>query len=369
MKDLFTALEQAKVKPNTFFMNQMIMVESEIQHFWAWDMYSSFTTTHKVPPDFETFVFLWYLTKQAVDPTFSARNKEPRVAKDVENKEVPRMMFAEMVKWAPTLNKKRQLPRELYDMIILSFSLAQDQPGTAVALRALQRHFNIFPNENTVRSIVLQLARAGFEEKRGQIPRRLNLKKSAVVQERVGQVTRLLEGFKKRRVAALLEQGIVFDNLEGDAKLEESLVLMSELLRHVAKMRLEEGRRVYSLSKKTAKDMGVPDCIVWEDAKSADDTATATENALKKHSDRIDKTEAITIYQKIAALRQFISKSQSAESPVSDAELKEKADNLRTSSLTLFEKINQVCGDASEANPESEASQLEDEAEDDEKMP
>lgn len=265
MKDLFAALKQAKVQPNTFFMNQMIMVDSEAQHFWAWDMYSSFTGTYGVHPDFDTFVFLWYLAKQAVDPTFTNRNKKRRLARNVENSAVPRTMFAEMTKWAPRLNQKGNLRRELYDIIILSFSLAQDQAGTAVALRALQRHFNMLPNENTVRTIVLQLTRAGFKDEHGRTPRRLNLKKSAVVKERVAQVTRLLEDFKKKRVDALLEQGIVFEELPGDTKLEESLILMSELLRHVTQIRLQEGKSVAQLSEAAAKDMGVADCAVWVD--------------------------------------------------------------------------------------------------------
>lgn len=256
MKDLFDALKQAKIQPSTFFMNQLMMIDSEIPQFYAWDTYTSLTRTQGVKPDFDTFAFLWYLAKKAVDPIFSNLTNKPRLAKRLQNEDVPRFMFAEMARWAPTLNKKARLPRELYDMIILSFSLAQDQPGTAIALRALQRHFNMLPNENTVRTIVIQLAGAGLKK---QV--RLNLKKSAVVKERVARVTKLLEALKKRRVDVLLEQGIVFEELEGDAKLEESLVLMSNLLRHVTQIRLEEGQDVAQLFAAAGNDMGVPECV------------------------------------------------------------------------------------------------------------
>jgi hypothetical protein len=230
-------------------------------------MYSSMTGKYAVRPDFETFVFLWYLVKQAVDPTFTHLNRERRnLAKDVESSAVPRMMFAEMAKWAPALNEKnKKLPKEVYDMIILCFSLAQDQAGTAVALRALQRNFNSFPNENTVRTVVLQLAREGLTDTDGRPPRRLNLRRSAVVKERVAQVTRLLEDFKQQRVDALLAKGIVFDELQGDAKLEESLFLLSELLRHVTQIRLKEGQSITQVSEAAAEDMGVPDCAPWVD--------------------------------------------------------------------------------------------------------
>ena len=106
-----------------------------------------------------------------------------------------------------------------------------------------------------------------------------------------------------------------------------------------------------------------------EAANSAESAATDTENALKEYSDRIDKTEADTIHQKITALREIISKSQSGESPVTAAELKEKADDLRTSSLSLFDKMHQARREAGEAKPEGEASQPEGEAKDGEKKP
>ena len=106
-----------------------------------------------------------------------------------------------------------------------------------------------------------------------------------------------------------------------------------------------------------------------EAANSAESAATDTENALKEYSDKIDKAEADTIHEKITALREIISKSQSGESAVTAAELKEKADDLRTSSLTLFDKMHQARREASEAKPEGEASQSEGEAKDEEKKP
>jgi molecular chaperone DnaK len=106
-----------------------------------------------------------------------------------------------------------------------------------------------------------------------------------------------------------------------------------------------------------------------EAANSAESAATDTENALKEYSDRIDKAEADTIHQKITALREIISKSQSGESPVTAAELKEKADDLRTSSLSLFDKMHQARREAGEAKPEGEASQSEGEAKDGDKKP
>jgi pentatricopeptide repeat protein len=263
MKDLLGAFKQARIHPNTFFMNEMMMINSEVRQYYAWDTYTNLTQIQGVQPDFDTFGYLWFLTKKAVDPNINL-TQYPKVAKEVQNTDVPRLMFAEMARWAHKLNRKERLPRELYNAIILCFSLAQDHPGTAVALRALQRHFNMFPNEDTVRTIVLQLARTGLNSNDSPARRqrvRFSVKKSPVVKERVVQVTKLLEGFKARRTDELLQQGVVFEELTGDERLEESLILMANLLRHVTQIRMEEDGDVAEIFEAAGRDMGVADCV------------------------------------------------------------------------------------------------------------
>ncbi len=267
MRDLLKTLEQAEIRPNTDFMNQLMRLKTEIPQHYAWDTYTYFTQTQGVQPDFDTYGQLWFLTKRVVDPNLNPA-QYPKIVKEIPNTDVPRLLFAEMAKWAPKLTSKgRRLPRELYDMIILSFSLAQDQPGTAVALRALQRHFKMFPNEDTVRTIVYQLARTGLENKKNEYGRsvrrrvRFSVKKSPVARERVAQVTKLLEGFKARRVDELLQQGVIFDQLGRVERLEESLILMTNLLRHVTQIRMEEGQDVAELFQTAAREMGVLNCV------------------------------------------------------------------------------------------------------------
>jgi hypothetical protein len=77
-------------------------------------------------------------------------------------------------------------------------------------------------------------------------------------------VTKVLQAFKKQRVEALQQQGISFEKLQGDAKLEETLVLLSDLLRYAAQAR-NHGKEysVSEASKQAAQKMGVPDCAPW----------------------------------------------------------------------------------------------------------
>jgi pentatricopeptide repeat protein len=253
--DLFRTLKKAQIPPNTIFMNQLIMVDAKShQSQWAWDTYLSLVDTHGVVPDFETFVFLWHLMKKATDPVSKGSHRPFATC---------RSLFAEMVKRAPDLNRGDKMPRDLYDEVILCFSLAEDQVGTAVALRALQRLFNLYPTEKTVRTVVLQLARLRLRNAAGSRPRRLDLNKAT--QARIAQVTEVLAAFKDQRTEELLNHGIKFEELPEEAKLEESLLLLSNLLRYVyqAKMNGLEAPSASEMSKLTAEQMGVPECDPW----------------------------------------------------------------------------------------------------------
>ncbi|KAJ9635877.1 Hsp70 ATPase ssc1 [Coniosporium apollinis] len=79
-----------------------------------------------------------------------------------------------------------------------------------------------------------------------------------------------------------------------------------------------------------------------EAANRADSVVNDTEKALKEFEDRLDKTEAGKIREKIEALRQFIATSQAGEGTATAAELKAKTDDLQTASLTLFDQMHKA---------------------------
>ncbi|APA05338.1 hypothetical protein sscle_01g001080 [Sclerotinia sclerotiorum 1980 UF-70] len=107
-----------------------------------------------------------------------------------------------------------------------------------------------------------------------------------------------------------------------------------------------------------------------EAANRSDSVLNDTEKALNEFADRLDKTEADGIREKITALREFVSKSQSGEGTVTAAELKEKTDELQMASLNLFDKMHKARSESGEAKPEgTEGSASEGEAKDGEKKP
>lgn len=103
-----------------------------------------------------------------------------------------------------------------------------------------------------------------------------------------------------------------------------------------------------------------------ETANRADNVLNDTEKALNEYADKLDKAEADGIREKITALREFVSKSQSGEGTATAAEIKEKTDELQMASLNLFDKMHKSRNESSESSS-SEAKPEEPKPEDEKK--
>ncbi|EME44135.1 hypothetical protein DOTSEDRAFT_129757 [Dothistroma septosporum NZE10] len=108
---------------------------------------------------------------------------------------------------------------------------------------------------------------------------------------------------------------------------------------------------VNDAEKFAAADKGRKEAI--ESANRADSVVNDTEKALKEFEDRIDKTEADQIREKITALREVIAKTQTGESEVTAEEMKQKTDDLQSASLTLFDKMHRARQESGEANQQT----------------
>lgn len=257
---LLDYLQQAKIPPNTYFMNQVMMSKViKYQGSWAWDSYSTMVNQQMVTPDFYTFTYLWDIMRKAVDPV----TKHPYSNGFV----TCRRLFSEMVRQREVLCQNESMPQEVYDMTILAFSVAQDFPGLAVALCALKRYFNMLPTDKTARAIALALTKFGYRDKDGVIPKRLSLRHRAT-KDRIIQVTKILEQFKQEHSDALLEQGIVFANLGQEEKAEQSLIILTKMLRFVHQSHCGADISASEHSKAAAASMLVVDCDPWETAAS-----------------------------------------------------------------------------------------------------
>ncbi|KAL2158940.1 hypothetical protein VTH06DRAFT_2970 [Thermothelomyces fergusii] len=93
---------------------------------------------------------------------------------------------------------------------------------------------------------------------------------------------------------------------------------------------------------------------VIEAANRADGVIIDTEKALNEHADKLDKTEADKIREKLTALREFVAKTQSGEVTATAAEIKEKMDELQVASLNLFDKLHKAQTEAGEQSQSAE---------------
>lgn len=267
-EDLYAALRSAKIRSNTEFLNQQLLTFLRSRRKQkAWTTYTK-AMADGIQPNIQTFGFLWSIMKIHVDPVMNrTREGYPDC----------RTLFAEMMKWTFSLSKQIILPRDLYDLMILCFGLADDQVGTAVGLRALQHHFGAYPTDETARSVILQLAKAGSRNVDGLRPRRLNM--NSTTKARIYQVTKVLQKFKQRREEALSKRGIFYDNMNAAAKAEESLLILTNTLRFVVQTRMEgvvsderedEEPRPKDTAANAASAMGVTTCNPWHDQWDSD---------------------------------------------------------------------------------------------------
>jgi molecular chaperone DnaK len=79
-----------------------------------------------------------------------------------------------------------------------------------------------------------------------------------------------------------------------------------------------------------------------EAANRAESVVSDTERSLNEFGDKLDKTEADAIREKISALREFVAKTQAGDSTATADEIKAKIDDLQMASLNLFDKMHRA---------------------------
>lgn len=264
---LFDALNRAKIPVDTVFINELLWIDTRSHHKgWVWQTYQSLMDSKAAMPDFITYAILWQNMKKQEDPVIG-RKPESSSA----NFTTCRLLFQDMIKRTAYLRGRgKEMRRELYELIVLCFCYSRDVEATAVALRSLQHHFNVYPNVDTARSVIVQLARLGLIVQWKQ-DRRLLRNPSG--EQRVQEVTQIFELLKERRSEVLEEHGLVFDELSPELKQEESLTLLLDLLRYAFDSRRGNNKLIESSSRvaaeRAAAEMSVPECNPWTDGKES----------------------------------------------------------------------------------------------------
>ncbi|GAD92656.1 pentatricopeptide repeat protein [Paecilomyces variotii No. 5] len=225
---LTKCLRDARIRPNSYFMNHLLYDELRRQDIRTlWVKYKEMST--HVRPDLETFACLWDCAKLQYD-----RFKDPNTGFPPA-----RGLYAEMMRWYAQLTPhwqnvaREEFSKDLYDQITRCFCLSRDIHGTLVALHSMRDTFGFFPDDDTAHMLVLQVARmAGVPT--GTPRRRLRrLSDNPRNKENIAHVRRLLEILSERKISALRTQGLNVEQLEITEKQQLQLEIMAELLRVV----------------------------------------------------------------------------------------------------------------------------------------
>ncbi|BDD57888.1 hypothetical protein MPDQ_004090 [Monascus purpureus] len=253
VKHLTESLGDARIKPNSYFMNHLLYAELRKHDIHTlWHKYKFMSASIK--PDLETYACLWDCGKLQYDVGRTAFDEDFPSARD---------LYSEMMQWysqLPLRDKSRvqeEFSKGLYDQIIRCFCLLKDLPGTLVALRSMSTTFGFYPDDITARILVLQVARlAGVPA--GTPKRRLRrLSTTPRSKENIAQVQKLVGILSQRKAAALQAQGLSIEDLDPRERQEYQLEIMSDLLQIVIERVADDPNHVGEEIAAAASEMGV----------------------------------------------------------------------------------------------------------------
>ncbi|KAL1960793.1 hypothetical protein VTO42DRAFT_6623 [Malbranchea cinnamomea] len=252
---LVQCLENAKVKPNTFFMNHLLYKELRQQNIYGvWEGYQEIKNT--VKPDLETYACLWDTGKLQYDRTRSQYDSRFPTARQV---------YYEMMEWYNSLTPFHQnatrenFSRELYEQIIRCFCLSFDLHGALVALRSLKSIFGFFPDVDTIRILLFLIVRLAPNPDGTPRSRRRRITATPRARENLEYATQLIDVLRDQKTGTLFEQGIEVEELSEEEKKQFEVDLMSDVLRVVMRRLTNDNEAVEEKIRETAVEMGVPD--------------------------------------------------------------------------------------------------------------
>ena len=255
-----TMVGPAMISPNSFIMNHWLYAALRVSNVQGvWDKYV--ILTNDIRPDLETFACLWDTGKVQYDQSKAAYGP---------NFPSARKLYAEMKRWLDTLDpnklkrSKEVFTRDLYEQIIRCFCLSSDLKGTLCALRGLKDIFNVYPDADTTRMLVIQVARllpadpAHLPSGRRGMRRRISKSSQAV-----SEIASLLERLAGRRNVEMISDGLnpeamgegESDQLQLDVVTEFLVVVFKQL--KVAQRQSSAAADVEREFRMVAENMGV----------------------------------------------------------------------------------------------------------------
>ncbi|KAL4940526.1 hypothetical protein BDV06DRAFT_19195 [Aspergillus oleicola] len=224
---LVQSLIDARLQPNSYFMNHLLYAELRKQDIGAlWTKFQ--TMSAAVQPDLETYACLWDCGKLQYDRSRTAY---------VSTFPTARALHANMIDWFNNLSShakattQEDFSKDLYDQIIRCFCLSKDLPGTLVALCSLRSTFGFAPDDTTLRLIILQVARLAAVPSNTPKRRLRRVSSTPRSKENIGHVQRLVEVLHDRKSGTLEARGLTIEELDPHERETHRLEIITDLLR------------------------------------------------------------------------------------------------------------------------------------------
>lgn len=226
----------ADIRPNSFIMNHWLynaLRSSDIQG--VWDKYESLKDDIK--PDLETFAALWDTGIIQYDPY--RPGKVPKFP-------TARCLFREMAAWLATLNErqldaaKEDFSKDLYDTIIRCFQYSSDANGLICAMHGLKAIFNVYPDANTTRIVVLLVSRK-MQQVSPTGPARMAARRGEL-QKSLRTIAQILDAVADERKVKLMQQGVDLKNLDPKSEVSKQaqLDILSDFLLTIMQRTIEK---------------------------------------------------------------------------------------------------------------------------------
>lgn len=246
-------LAMAEIAPNSYFINHLLYVDlRKGQHQSAWERYERMF--RKTRPDLETFACLWDCEKAHLDSLLiRAKGRFPE----------PRRLMSDMMDWYASLRRgerglvREDFSKELLNQIIRCFAQASDLEGIIAALYGMKESFGMYPDEDTVRTVNLQVARMDIGDDKKLRAGRIR-KGNPRRKTNVARIAQAFEIIIEQRERYLVEAGVNdMQQCGADIQREEGLFVLAEFLRAILRRTAVDEDAVASNIEKAAWDMGV----------------------------------------------------------------------------------------------------------------
>ena len=245
-------LNEAEIPPNSYFMNHLLYSQLRRGDYdGVWKGYRKMSSW--VRRDLETFACLWDTQKGHLGKVAFRERRQDYFPS-------PRLLFCEMTEFLGSQTDyehkvtRERMSQDLYDQIVRCFCLANDIEGTFVCLHALKNSFGLFPDQNIARMISIQVSRLGEGTPQRPGRRRKRVPKPMVNLNRAAQVLGFLA---EERGEYLSARGIELEDTDQAFKNEESLYILTSMLRVVLERQLRKGADIQERLESVAWEMGV----------------------------------------------------------------------------------------------------------------